>query len=93
MVDVSDALFVKGLSSTRFSAKRFYREGGKCRASIGSRSSFPRTLHVGCPNLAIANDTPANNYPPVRETSDGSDRTVTQIATQNLLNNRSNLDA
>lgn len=35
-------------------------------------------------NLAIANDTPANDYPGVHETTDGSSGTVTEIANRNL---------
>ena len=35
-------------------------------------------------NLAIANDTKANDYPGVHETTDGSTGTVTEIANRNL---------
>ncbi len=35
-------------------------------------------------NLAIADDTKANGYPGVHETSDGSSGTVTEIANRNL---------
>lgn len=36
--------------------------------------------------LAIANDTSANDYPRVRETTDGSRGTVTDIANRNMSN-------
>ena len=35
-------------------------------------------------NLAILNDVEANNYAPVRETTDGKGGTVTEIANRNL---------
>lgn len=35
-------------------------------------------------NLAILNDVEANNYAPVRETTDGDGGTVTEIANRNL---------